>query len=71
MVEHMCHSSSPTGVNFKEAPFTQGPNSLHMVNATDRKKKKQVAEQVPGGFWKLTLLVFFNSIFSMKMQQHV
>lgn len=31
------------GVNFKEAPFTQGPNFLYVVHARDR-KKKQVAE---------------------------
>lgn len=43
-MEQIAHSRSPVGVNFKEAPVTQGPDSLHMVNATDR-KKKQVAEQ--------------------------
>lgn len=48
LIEHHCreHGSfwKSYGVNFKEALVTQGPSSLHMVNAMER-KRKQVAER--------------------------
>lgn len=59
----MVHPHSPMGVNFKEALVTLGPNSLHMVNTTTR-KKKQVAEQGALRFLKAnTVGVFKLNIF--------
>lgn len=44
VMEKTAHFRSPVGMNLKEAPIPLGPNSLHMVNATDR-KKQQMAKQ--------------------------